>query len=308
MDHNVDQSVRLVLFSLSSIAIAFGMVVWMIAIIRLRLGIPVIKHEVRDEVPWRSIDLILVLAIFLAGQSLVLMVAHEAMDFPGERRLTNVEKEMVDQHPVHILMLEGRPLILLMCGLTASVVAPITEEFLFRVLLQGWLEALRQRWRRFQLVRALLPRGVGPILIVALLFAILHFRRVGNEPSDLSVLTVMIGGGAVANLVTMAFAIVLISFRTGATTVDFGWKKEKFWSDVGLGISAFLAVAVPVFALQAILKVFLPPHISPDPIPLFFFALVLGTLYYRTHRIVPSVVLHMSLNSVSMLIAWLTLP
>jgi membrane protease YdiL (CAAX protease family) len=33
--------------------------------------------------------------------------------------------------------------------------------------------------------------------------------------------------------------------------------------------------------------------------------LVLGLLYYRTHRIVPSVVLHMSLNLTTLAMAWL---
>ena len=38
---------------------------------------------------------------------------------------------------------------------------------------------------------------------------------------------------------------------------------------------------------------------APDPIPLFFLALVLGTLYHRTHRIAPSLVLHMAFNATS---------
>ena len=36
---------------------------------------------------------------------------------------------------------------------------------------------------------------------------------------------------------------------------------------------------------------------APDPIPLFFLALVLGTLYHRTHRIAPSLVLHIAFNA-----------
>jgi len=40
-------------------------------------------------------------------------------------------------------------------------------------------------------------------------------------------------------------------------------------------------------------------------VPLFFFALVLGTLYYRTHRLLPLIVLHAALNGTSLLLAWL---
>jgi membrane protease YdiL (CAAX protease family) len=59
-------------------------------------------------------------------------------------------------------------------------------------------------------------------------------------------------------------------------------------------------VAVPVFGLQWALKSVFPEHIAPDPIPLLLFASVLGFLYFRTHRIVPSIVLHMALNGTTM--------
>ena len=39
-----------------------------------------------------------------------------------------------------------------------------------------------------------------------------------------------------------------------------------------------------------------------DPIPLFFLALVFGALYHRTHRIAPSLVLHMAFNATSIVL------
>ena len=44
---------------------------------------------------------------------------------------------------------------------------------------------------------------------------------------------------------------------------------------------------------------------GPDPIPLFFLALALGYLYQRTHRLWPSLVVHATLNSCSLLMLWL---
>ncbi len=44
---------------------------------------------------------------------------------------------------------------------------------------------------------------------------------------------------------------------------------------------------------------------SPDPIPLFFFALALGYLYRQTHRLWPCIVLHMCLNGMSIGLMWL---
>ena len=40
------------------------------------------------------------------------------------------------------------------------------------------------------------------------------------------------------------------------------------------------------------------------PFPLFFLALLLGYLYFQTHRIVPSIVVHMCLNAVSLGLIW----
>jgi membrane protease YdiL (CAAX protease family) len=44
--------------------------------------------------------------------------------------------------------------------------------------------------------------------------------------------------------------------------------------------------------------------VAPDPVALFILALVLGTLYYRTHRIVPSIVTHAAFNATTLLLLW----
>ena len=43
-------------------------------------------------------------------------------------------------------------------------------------------------------------------------------------------------------------------------------------------------------------------HYAPDPLPLFFLALVFGMLYHRTHRLAPSLVLHMAFNATSIVL------
>jgi membrane protease YdiL (CAAX protease family) len=102
----------------------------------------------------------------------------------------------------------------------ALVAAPLFEEFLFRVLLQGWFEAIEARRR---VLRLGLP-GDGPawwpIVLSAFLFAGMHWNN-------------------------------------------------------GLAV-----------------------------IPLFFFAIVLGYVYQRTHRIWPSMATHFLLNAWTMLFLW----
>jgi hypothetical protein len=106
-------------------------------------------------------------------------------------------------------------------------------------------------------------------------------------------------------LLTVGFALAWMRWHAGATAIDLGWKKEEFWNDVLLGGIAFLAIIVPLMVLQYAVAFFvLPKQYAPDPIAIFFLAIVLGLLYYRTHRIVPSITVHMLLNATSLAMAW----
>jgi hypothetical protein len=75
-------------------------------------------------------------------------------------------------------------------------------------------------------------------------------------------------------------------------------------SQIRVRLLAFGAVAAPLYFMQGTLGTLMPGSPWVDPITLTCFALVLGTLYYRTHRIVPSIVLHMALNATSVAMAW----
>ncbi len=110
--------------------------------------------------------------------------------------------------------------IFLATAFAALIVAPLFEEFLFRVLLQGWFEAIDARYRAARQSPARDGLLWWPIVFSSALFAAMH------------------------------------------------------WSN---GLGAF---------------------------PLFFFALVLGFLYQRTHRIWPSLTTHFLLNAMSMGFLW----
>ncbi len=120
------------------------------------------------------------------------------------------------QHPLLSLLTEhGSPAVYLVVGFSAAIIAPLTEEYLFRLLLQGWAEgafAARAEttessqdistWRhadetqcepetqalRTQEVRA----GWLAILVSATLFAALHASH-GPDPIPLFVLAVGLG-------------------------------------------------------------------------------------------------------------------
>lgn len=283
---------------------AASLLAFMVAAVQFIRG-KLAPYEWRRRVPWGAIDL---LVVFLAYGCLIVVISMGAAAWFGLEPITpttpRAGEGLEAAHPLMVLMNEDPSVwTLLLCGAVAILMAPIVEEFLFRLLLQGWMESAEGRLRRwFPAVRRLIP-GTVPIVLASLLFASLHYRASApvTDPRRLMISFVAV---ALASLLTMAAAIVLVRLRTGATARDFGFVPEKLPADVGLGLLAFLALAAPIYLLQVDLRFWLPTHPVVDPITLFFFAMALGTLYYRTHRIVPSIVAHMALNTTSLIWAW----
>jgi membrane protease YdiL (CAAX protease family) len=213
-------------------------------------------------------------------------------------------RESESQHTL-VRVLEADPSIptLIVCMLTGVLVAPIVEEFLFRVLLQGWLEAAERRLRRRNRVfRRVLP-GLLPVLIGAVVFALPHYRETDPAAPTPQVGDLILNSGA--SLLLMLIGLCLVRIRAGATWKDVGFDRTKLWADVRVGLVAALAVLGPIYVIQFFVKSWLlPEEVAADPITLLFFAAVLGTLYLRTHRIAAAVTLHMALNGTSLLAAW----
>jgi membrane protease YdiL (CAAX protease family) len=291
------------LLAVAAAALAGTFLVWSRLIGRWRRGWPLVPYQPRRRVPWRGWDVLLVvvfygLAVWLATQIATMVVGAEAsaplLRPPGAGPV----------HPVMRLLSHGDLWVQLLAALTAVVVAPLAEECFFRVLLQGWLEAAERRRRReLPTLHRLLPFGALPVIASSLVFAWLHAR-----PSDieyrLPYVTAMLVGQMVASLLATALALGWMRLQAGATLGDLGWDARHLSSDVRTGLVAFAAVAVPTYAIQFLALNLLPEGVVADPVPLLFFALVLGGLYYRTHRIMPGLVLHVALNACSLLL-WL---
>jgi membrane protease YdiL (CAAX protease family) len=310
-------------------------------------------YQPRRPVPWQGIDLVVIVGFYISLQIGIILWIDSAI-YPGILTPQPVSdtSQMSSAHSVVKLMMEGGPWTLALCFISAVLVAPITEEFLFRLLWQGWLEAVEGRWRRkMPWLRRKIPRGAVPIFLSALPFALMHIRSesVGETKRMVIQLIVMI----IANGVTMAFAIGLLRLRVGATAVDFGWDPQKLRSDLRLGLLWFLAIVGPIYLVQIILLNVLPAsvavdpvgvtkvvdetshpgaseetrpqpgnkemfefarhdtapqetanapkkNVAPDPVPLFLLALVLGMIYYRTHRLAPAIAIHAALNATSL--------
>ena len=288
----------------AAVAIAASLAVWMEITVRLRRGRPVLPYEPRRRVPWRWQEVLIVLAALLVVEQLVVAAVAPWFDLKPAAAPPAAADDIEQAHPLVVLLqLDHRLGVLLLVLASAVVVAPIAEEFFFRLLLQGWLEAVeRQRRRRNPLWHRVVP-GAVPILITSLLFGSIHFRF-GPPPSDPEVLVFVFATTAIARVLTFGFAVWLLQSYSGATASDFGFVPSKLLGDVGLGLAACLAIVPLLYAVQFALLGLMPDLRLVDPVSLTLFAAVLGTLYYRTHRLVPAIVLHMGLNATSVALAW----
>ncbi len=177
------------------------------------------------------------------------------------------------QHPL-IVGYEKSPnsLMLIVSAIGAVAVAPLCEEMIFRVLLQGWfesIEASRQLSSASPLVAEVAEQpefdaGVAPPADDT------------DEPAPAS---------GPLNPYQSPQAVDAAPLVADAVQVS----RPSWWP---------IALSSALFAMM---------HWGQGlaPVPLFFYAAILGYLYQRTHRLWPSLVAHSVLNGGSMLILWL---
>jgi len=188
------------------------------------------------------------------------------------------------QHELIEMLIENRsPMFMLAGTLAAVVVAPLFEEVVFRLMLQGWLERVederldfRSSEREPNFVQALAetehqdiphqdPSPQGPVFS----YTDLPVSGVVPQKEDLDSDRVSPDRESRATLFGLphGWTPVLISGTA------FGL------AHLGHGVSAF---------------------------PLVFFGIVLGYLYQRTHRMAPCIAAHMLFNAYTMGLLWLS--
>lgn len=177
-------------------------------------------------------------------------------------------------HPlVEQLRREPSLSMLLMGTVMAVVVAPLTEEFAFRVLFQGWLEKLEDQIIGFRLTQrgSISPSEPSPAM---------PDTEQETEPSSIPELLVE------------------------AEHID-----ENEISETGRVAREGIIRGLPHgwFPILTSGTLFGLAHYGHGvaPVSLVLLGIVLGYLYQRTHRLVPSMVTHMLFNGFSMLQLWI---
>ena len=215
---------------------------------------------------------------------------------PQEQAITTTHKGQEHHgHPVAQLVEQAvhSPLVCMVAFLAAVVAAPLVEEFLFRLLLQGWLEA--------QFLQFRVPCACGvAIVVVSFIFAIIHAGS--SSASDRQTLFYLFSAITITNLLIFTAGIIYLVRKRNVKLTHCLFGAERFFRPQFLAnVGWCLLALVFIFGVSFFLNVFCP-NINTDPIPIFFFALLLGILYSRTRNLSYCILLHACLNLTSLIL------
>ncbi len=308
--------------ALVAFLLSAAIVVWTVIFSRWAHGRTLAQYERRRPVPWGALDIAVVFGAYFLLTALIPSFALELLPPEKRRPLEHRSPEPVVQpveqfgaanieeakdkpegqvvHPIVRLIRSRLPSAVILAAALALLIAPLSEEMIFRVVMQGGMEALARRQRLS--IRWL--RRCLPVVVPALVFGLLHWNSDSREyPREFYI--ALLSGVAVGATASFVFAIGWLRVVRRATWADLGISAVRWKLDLGLGLASFAALAVPIYALQLGLTLFMPKGIAPDPLGIFFFALVWGYLFRQTHRIGPSLISHMALNATSLTAALL---
>jgi len=256
--------------------------VWLVG--RSSRGLPVLPYEFRSRVPWQGLDVALAFAAALLTQAVVV-------------------QSMVGQHgpksPDSPILVVG--------GMVVGTVVAIG------VILALLVYRAKASWIDLGFNTAELPQDIArgavafllafaPVMLIQFLLVQVFESRhplleLVNLKSDTRTLL----------LATWLAVIVMPLFEELLFRVVFqGWleARERAWRRRSRRLRRVRSGVIPI-GLSSL--AFGLAHLGngPDPVALFVLALFLGYLYRQTHRIFPSLVLHMCFNGATMALLWL---
>ena len=240
----------------------------------LGIGLPLIARRTGTtlrDLGWSASEFIRDVKLGLVG---FILLAPPVYALQG--LLTQVWKP--SKHPL-VEMFKGAPdpVFFVLLFLSAAVVAPLFEELVFRVAVQGYLE----KWFSFRV-------GLHELLVGEVR------HRVAQIPLDEAHTS---GGSLEADLAQLQNPYVSPRL-VGADQLEVLATPDEQPELRGPGAWLPIVISSVIFALL---------HYShgPDWIPLLLLAAGMGYLYQRTHRLLPSLVVHCLLNSYSLWGLWL---
>ncbi|MDR0522271.1 MAG: CPBP family intramembrane metalloprotease [Planctomycetaceae bacterium] len=202
------------------------------------------------------------------------------------------------KHPLVQLLQENRSACVWITAFFAAVIAaPLFEEWMFRFLLQNWLEK--------KMAAVLSDRNAQKIAVIgtSLFFAALHGGSRRQQTAD-SLYNEFIA-------ILLANFVILIAGISFLRTFRHVSVKETFFGS-GLffrtGFFRYAAVCYGLLLSAIVLNTVLQTcrqGINTDPVPLFFVSILFGGLYCRTRNLSYSILLHACLNGTSLFLVLL---
>ena len=250
----------------------------------------------KPSVPWTGFDVLLFLAIWLAP--LLAGVAAASIASSDQTQVQVATEETQDHgHPIAQLVAQSKNslVVFLIAFLAVVIVAPIIEEFLFRMLFQGWLEV---KFKQLQIPYA---SGIA-IVIVSLCFAAIHMNNHGAI--DVQKLLTGLVVSCIFSLSVFTAGLIYLTQIRNVRIADYLLGTERFLRSRFFTYAGYCLLAIVLcFALNfALTQTF--PGMNVAPIPIFFFSLVLGILYSRTQNLSYCILLHACLNGISLTLLW----
>jgi membrane protease YdiL (CAAX protease family) len=175
----------------------------------------------------------------------------------------------------------------LLSSVAAVVVAPLAEEFLFRVFLQGWLEKVAYAMRAGPHGEADRSERTAELLVGS--------PSKGDDG---------FGAERPGSMPTTENPYEPPPATDSPLETDSDHGPEQDASNAATAATVLVAPAHWPIVLSAALFALAHYEHGPDPVALFLLALGIGYIYQRTHRVVPCIVVHFLVNAVSMLQLW----
>ena len=203
------------------------------------------------------------------------------------------------QHPAAQLIQKGRliPIVLFVAFVSMVVAAPLIEEFLFRLILQGWLETKLLQFR--------VPCAGGiAITVTSFCFALIHLGDSGHF--GLWPLFVMFIAFSIVNLLLFVFGIVYLILIRKAKMTDYFFGTERFFRPGFFRIAGYCLLVVLFCQGLGIVLGYIYENTNVSLIPIFFFSLALGVLYSKTKNLSYCILLHACMNAVALALVLLT--
>lgn len=201
-------------------------------------------------------------------------------------------KEEYD-HPLLDRMTEEGTLSAFLLGVFCAVIAaPLTEEFLFRVMLQGWLQSIPFSWKHLWWLIGASQRERQKIDAVEAF--VLDEHAPHDAPRSITSETTITSETAESPSNPYAPPVPLATVVSDDVTPD---------SVSAADASPPLAVAPPIWPVFVSGTLFGLAHLGYGLsfVPLILLGIILGFLYRATHSIWPSVVVHFILNFISII-------